>query len=154
LNAQTPVKPLSGSELAAWRGFLRVHAALVRQLDAELEREHALPLTSYEVLLFLEAAPERRLRMSELAASLLLSQSGATRLVDRLERRGLVRRERCETDGRGFYAALTDAGSARLREARPTHLAGVRRLFLDRLSGSERDELATLWERLAPGATG
>jgi DNA-binding MarR family transcriptional regulator len=147
---QESVKQLSPAELAAWRGFLQAYALLVRRLDAELEREHGLALTSYEVLLFLAGAPDRRLRMSELAASLLLSQSGATRLVDRLARRGLVRRERCETDGRGFYAVLTPGGAELLAEARPTHLGGVRRLFLERLSAGELAVLAAVWERLAP----
>ena len=151
MQTQAFVK-LNPDELAAWRGFLRVHAATVRALDEELRRVHGLPLTSYEVLLHLEDAPGRQLRMSELAASLLLSQSGATRLVDRLERDGLVRRERCEEDARGWFAVLTDAGRRRLREARQTHLAGVRRLFLDPLGDREREHLAAAWERLLPRA--
>ena len=93
------------SELAAWRGFLRVHAALVHELDRELEETHGLPLTHYEVLLYLESAPGHRLRMAELASSVLLSQSGVTRLVDRLERDGLVAREPCPDDRRGLLAS-------------------------------------------------
>lgn len=150
MSEQVSVKLLAGEELAAWRGFLEAHAALVGRLDAELEREHGLSLTAYEVLLHLAEAPERRLRMSELAGSLLLSQSGATRLVDRLERRGLVRRERCETDGRGLYAVLTGDGAALFVRARPTHLDGVRRLFLSRLSADELRSLALLWQRVVP----
>jgi DNA-binding MarR family transcriptional regulator len=151
---QAPVKDrLSPAELSAWRGFLRAHAALVGELDAELQAEQGLPLTSYEVLLRLEDATGRRLRMSELADSLFLSQSGATRLVDRMAREGLLTRERCDTDGRGTYAVLTDAGLERLRLARPVHLAGVRRLFLDLLAPEERDELGALWDRLAPGGS-
>lgn len=150
---QEPVKDrLSAAELGAWRGFLRAHAALVRDLDAELEAAHDLPLTSYEVLLFLHDAPGRRLRMSELAGSLLLSQSGTTRLIDRLVRAGLVERERCEQDARGMYAVLTHAGQARFREARPTHLSGVRRLFLDQLGPAELRALGDLWRRLVPEA--
>jgi DNA-binding MarR family transcriptional regulator len=149
--AQELVKDrLSAPELSAWRGFLRAHAALVRALDQELQQAEGLPLTSYEVLLRLEDAPGRRLRMSELADSLFLSQSGATRLVDRLVREGLLTRERCDTDGRGTYAVLTDAGLERLQHARPLHLAGVRRLFLGRLTSEERDQLGALWDRLAP----
>ena len=125
----------------------------MRELDLELQEAHGLPLKSYEVLLLLEPALGRRLRMSELADSLLLSQSGITRLVDRLERGGLVRRERCESDARGYYAALTGKGLARLQEARPTHLAGVRRLFVERLSTRELEGLASTWERILPGAT-
>jgi DNA-binding MarR family transcriptional regulator len=145
---------LSAEELAAWRGFLRVQSALFRELDAELAAAHDLPLRSYEVLLLLQDAPERRLRMSDLSRSVLLSPSGMTRLVDRLQREGLVGRERCAEDGRGYYAVLTEAGGRRLREARATHLAGVRRLFLDRLGDDDLRRLAAYWDLLVPGAAG
>jgi DNA-binding MarR family transcriptional regulator len=128
--------------------MLRAHAELTRALDAELTREHDLPLSSYEVLLFLGDSDEGRMRMSELADSVLLSRSGLTRLVDRLERQGLLRRERCDSDARGLFAEITDEGRAAFAEARKTHLDGVRRLFLDRFS---RDELRTLggfWEKI------
>ncbi len=147
------VKQLSACEIAAWRGFLRVHAALVRELDRELEEAHGLPLTHYEVLLHLGNAPESRLRMSDLAQSVLLSQSGVTRLVDRLETAGLVERAQCATDRRVLYAQLTDAGRRRLEEARPTHLAGVRDRFLSRFDEDELARLVDAWERLQPGIT-
>jgi DNA-binding MarR family transcriptional regulator len=146
---QTSVKrQLTPLQLDAWRGFLRAHAQIVRELDEELQAEHGLALTSYEVLLYLAEASGNRLRMSELAASLLLSQSGVTRLVDRLERQGLVTRERCEEDGRGFFTVLTPTGQARFEAARPTHLAGVRRRFLDPLSDDDQRSLRAAWERL------
>ena len=147
-------RALSRSELGAWRGFLRLHSALVQRLDGELIAAHDLPLRSYEVLIYLANAPDQRLRMSDLSRSALLSASGVSRLVDRLESEGLVCRSRCEADGRGFFAVLTDAGEAKLREARPTHLAGVRRLFLDHFSVDELGRLAELWERALPGAAG
>ena len=146
-------KQLTARELAAWRGFLRVHAALVRDLDRELEEAHGLPLTQYEVLLYLETAPGHRLRMSDLAASVLLSQSGVTRLVDRLERAGHVVRKPCDVDRRVLYAEVTESGRARLAEARPTHLAGVRARFLGHFDADELDELAAAWERVRPGIT-
>src|SRR5215210_5357769 len=118
----TPVQELTDVELGAWRGFLRVHAALVRALDAELDGLHGLPLTSYDVLIHLKAAPGKRLRMAELADSVLLSRSGVTRLVDRLEREGLLARDSCSSDGRGCFAVLTEAGERVLARARPTHL--------------------------------
>jgi len=143
---------LSGRELAAWRGFLRVHAALLRELDAELDAEHGLPLTSYDVLIYLRTAPGRRLRMAELADSILLSRSGVTRLVDRLVREGLIERESCESDGRGSFAVLTDDGAAVLDRARPSHLAAVRERFLRHFSDDELRTLAEYWERVRPGA--
>lgn len=128
--------------------MLRAHSALVKALDAELEAEHGLPLSSYEVLLHLADAPERRLRMAELADRALLSRSGMTRLVDRLERDGFLERDACDDDRRGSFAVLTDAGAGVLARARPTHLAGVRRRFLEHFDDQELRRMATFWERL------
>ena len=139
---------LAPAELAAWRGMLRVHSALVKELDAELMAQHDLPLSSYEVLISLQVATDRRLRMAELADALLLSRSGMTRLVDRLERAGYIERVSCDADGRGMYAALTDAGEDLLRRARPSHLDGVRRRFLDHFDGTELEAMGAFWERL------
>jgi len=144
---------LAPVELAAWRGLLRVHSALVHQFDAELRATHGLSLQEYEVLLMLAEAPGNLMRMSDLAASVLLSQSGLTRLVDRLARDGSVERTRCESDRRGLNAELTDAGRLRLAQARPTHLAGVRRSFLEHFDEAELGALAGYWERVLPGAT-
>lgn len=143
---------LNGAELGAWRGMLRVHSALMRQLDADLTAAHGLPLRSYEVLLVLEDAPRRRMRMSDLSRSVLLSASGVSRLVDRMEAEGHVERVRCDSDGRGYWAALTASGQAKLREARPTHLAGVRRLFLRHFDRDELNALASCWDKVLPGA--
>ena len=128
--------------------MLRAHAELTRALDAQLAREHKLPLSSYEVLLFLADAPEGRMRMSDLAESVLLSRSGLTRLVDRLEREGLLKRERCESDARGLFAEITPAGRELFDAARRTHLDGVRALFLDRYSRDELRTLGGLWRKL------
>ena len=148
-----PVQELTGIELGAWRGMLRVHAALVRELDAELDATHDLPLTSYDVLIHLQSAPGNRLRMAELADCVLLSRSGVTRLVDRLEREGLIVRDTCTSDGRGCFAVLTDDGEGLLRRARPTHLAGVRERFLRHFTEDELRLLAAFWERVRPGAS-
>jgi DNA-binding MarR family transcriptional regulator len=128
--------------------MLRAHAELTRALDAQLTREHDLPLSSYEVLLFLADAPDGRMRMSELAESVLLSRSGLTRLVDRLERDGLLKRERCESDARGLFAEITPEGRELFDAARRTHLDGVRALFLDRFSRDELRTLGGLWQKL------
>jgi DNA-binding MarR family transcriptional regulator len=147
-----PIHELAPEELAAWRGLLRVHSALVKALDAELLAGHELPLTSYEVLINLQAAPGRRRRMAELADGVLLSRSGMTRLVDRLERDGLLERDPCTDDGRGTYAVLTDKGDALLRHARRTHLDGVRERFLRHFEPDELRTLAGLWNRVLPGS--
>lgn len=141
---------LSDRELRAWRGMLRTHAALTKALDADLEAEHGLPLSSYEVLLHLAAADGQRMRMSDLAETVVLSRSGLTRLVDRMERDGLLGRASCPSDARGSYALLTEAGRAKLEVASRTHLSGVRERFLDRLSDSEQDALGDCWERVTP----
>jgi len=133
--------------------MLRAHAALFHDMDAELTAAHGLALRSYEVLLHLEDAPRHRLRMSDLSHSVLLSASGVSRLVDRLERDGLVRRERCSADGRGYWAVITTRGERAFREARATHLAGVRHLFLRHFTNDDLTRLAGYWERVVPGAT-
>ncbi len=133
--------------IAAWSAFLRAHARVIRELERELQAEQSLALTDYDVLIQLSAAENRRLRMSELADRLLLSRSGATRLVDRLVADGLVERVTCEVDRRGQWASLTDDGYERLRLASPTHLRGVATHFLDRLSD---EDLASLERMLDP----
>ena len=138
--------------LATWAAFLRAHARVVRELERELQAEQRMALTDYDVLIQLAAAEDRRLRMSELADRLILSRSGVTRLVDRLEADGLVERVSCDTDRRGQWAALTDAGLARLRTATPTHLRGVGEHFLDRLSADELASMGAMLERLDPEA--
>lgn len=136
---------LTPEQLAAWSGFLRGHAQIVRALDSELEQEHGLPLTSYDVLIQLSLAPDRRLRMFELADAIVLSRSGLTRLVDRLERCRLVERERGEVDPRQVYARLTDRGFEVVADATPTHVAGVKARFLERLSDEQTKQLAAIW---------
>jgi DNA-binding MarR family transcriptional regulator len=148
LSRQQP--RLTDPELDAWRGFLRAHATITRQLDADLIAGHGLSLSDYEVMLLLVQAPERQLRMSRLAEQVVLTRSGITRLVTRLEEQGLVERVCCAVDRRGFNAHLTDAGLSRLREAASTHLAGIRRLFVEPL-GDDLPALAAGLERLPSG---
>ena len=151
-SAEVPLRELAPAELGAWRGMLRVHSALVKALDAELIAVHGLPLTSYEVLINLQAAPDRRRRMAELADSVLLSRSGTTRLVDRLERDGLLERDTCDSDGRGCFAVLTVQGEELLSKARATHLEGVRERFLRHFADTELEQMAAWWDRALPGA--
>jgi DNA-binding MarR family transcriptional regulator len=144
---------LTRTELTAWRTFLRAHATIVRALETDLLAEHDLPLASYDVLVQLSEAPDRRLRMTDLAERVLLSRSGLTRLADRLEREGLLRREACPSDARGTLAVLTEAGLDRLRGAWPTHLRGVQERFASRLDADEMSQLGALLAKVVPDGT-
>jgi DNA-binding MarR family transcriptional regulator len=150
-SSTSSIQLLSERELRAWRGLLRVHSRMVKALDAELEGEHGLAVTSYEVLMYLADSPEGRMRMHDLASSVLLSRSGLTRLVDRLEREKLIKRESCDTDARGAFAVLTAAGREKLTAARRTHLDGVRRHFVEHLSDAELENLGEIWSKVLPG---
>ena len=140
---------LEDVEMAAWRSFLAAHRRVIDELSAELREVEDLPLPWYDVLVQLSEAPERSLRMLELADAVMLSKSGLSRLVDRMEEAGLVRRESCPGDARGVMAALTDAGWQRLEEAAPTHVRGVRRCFVDLLAPDETAVLARSLGRVA-----
>lgn len=129
-------------EMRAWLEFLRAHAELVCRLDRELEAAHGLSLAEYEVMAFLSEAPDGRMRPSELARQSRISPSALTRRIDRLEGRGLVRRERCPNDARGAYVVLCPEGRDRLVAAAPTHVRGVRAHFVDRLDHSQLETLA------------
>ena len=130
--------------------FLRAQAAVIRELNAELVSGHGLTINDYEVLLHLSRAPERSLRRVDLAERVVLTPSGITRLLAGLERAGWVERAECSSDARVSYARLTDAGHAKLREAAPTHLGGVREHFIDRFAPEELETLSSLLGRL-PG---
>ena len=140
---------LSRQERVLWRRFVETHAAIVRKLDEDLRANCGLTLSSFEVLYELTRAPANRLRMAELADRLLFTRSGVTRLVDRLERDGLVERCDCDHDGRGVYAILTKKGFDTFETAAAPHLTGIRELFFDRLDGWE-DVLLRILHQLAP----
>jgi DNA-binding MarR family transcriptional regulator len=145
------VNRLEGTALDAWRSYIQSHASILRELDAELVAEHGMTTRDYEVLLYLAQAPDRKLPMSALAESTMLTRSGITRLVDGLVSADLIRRVSCESDARVSYAELTDAGYAQLREAGCTHVKSIRRLFLEHFTPEELDQLSDLLGRL-PGA--
>ena len=138
-------------QLTAWVAFLRGHAGLTRELNADLVSEHGLTINDYEVLLHLSRAPDRRLRRVDLAERVVLTASGITRLLEGLERAGHVERADSPTDRRVVYATLTDVGLDKLREAARTHVSGIRSLFRERFTGEELELLAGLLARL-PGA--
>jgi DNA-binding MarR family transcriptional regulator len=134
--------------MQAWVGFLKAHAAITRQLDRELVQEHGLTINDYEVLLHLSRAPGRRLRRVDLAERVLLTPSGITRLLDGLERSGLVAKAACDSDARVVYAKLTDKGSKRLEAASKSHLASVRTHFAQPFTDEELESLAVFFSRL------
>jgi DNA-binding MarR family transcriptional regulator len=143
---------LEGSALEAWRSFLQSHASILRALDAELVAEQGMTTRDYEVLLYLAQAADRKLPMSALAESTMLTRSGITRLVDGLVAAGLIERVSCPSDARVSYARITDEGYEKLRDAGCTHIASIRRLFLEHFTAEEIEQLAALLSRL-PGAS-
>jgi len=145
----TRAPSLSEAQLGAWKSFLKAHAVITRALERQLIETHRLPLAEYDVLVQLSEAEGGALRMSQLADRVLLSRSGLTRLVERLERDGLVERSDCSSDARGSYAVLTELGVQRLREAAPAHLESVRSLFAEPLTDQQVEAMRQALELLA-----
>ena len=142
---------LSSEEFQAWRGLIRLREAVMREIDRRLHHEGLISLADYGVLITLVTAPGLRLRMSDLGAQRMLTPSGITRVVVRLEAQGFVRREPDPADGRAAFAALTRPGLEALRRAQVVHHATVRELYLDRLNEREQRQLAQLFEKAFPG---
>jgi DNA-binding MarR family transcriptional regulator len=134
--------------LAAWRAFLTAHATVIRNIEENLAHAQRVPLSSYDVLLTLSEAPERRLRMHEIAERVVLSRSGLTRLIDRLEKEGFLYRERCGEDRRGAYAVLSDTGIEALRLAWPVYAQGIQKNFASLLDDEEVRVLTKALERV------
>jgi DNA-binding MarR family transcriptional regulator len=151
MSVATPNTKLDGAALAAWLSYLKSHAMILRELDAELVATHGITTHDYEVLLNLAQSEDQQLSMSELANRTMLTRSGITRLVDGLVKSGLIERVSCDRDARVSYAHLTEAGYAELREAGYTHIAGIERLFLANFSQEDVEQLAQLLSHL-PGA--
>jgi DNA-binding MarR family transcriptional regulator len=145
-------------QVEAWRALLRAHSGLTEQLERRLQAEHELPLSWFEVLRTLDEAPDGRVRLQQLIDCALMTKSGVSRLVDRMEAAGLVRRESCPADRRGAYAALTESGRRRVRAAAPTHAAGIEehigRHLTEAEAGQLRDLLAALSASLGRGCPG
>jgi DNA-binding MarR family transcriptional regulator len=138
-------------QFRAWRAFLYAYSRVVPTLDRELVRALDLSFNQFEVLTWLRRAGERGLRMSDLASRVVLSPSGVTRAVDQLERKGLVGRWVFEGDKRGHLATITAEGRILLRRATKVHLEGLREHFLNHLSRTELEHLATALEAVLDG---
>ena len=147
-----PAPELSRPALEAWKSFLFAHSHLIRELDAELREQHDFTLGDFDVLAQLSEASGGSLRMCELAAAVVLSPSGLSRRVDRLERAGLVERRRSASDARSIEARLTATGKQLFRRLRKTHLGGIEEHFADRFNAEELETLRELLARL-DGAT-
>ncbi len=143
--------PFTDAEFAAWRGLIRMRETVMRAIDRRLRESGEISLDDYDVLINLVGHPGNRLRMSALAERRLLTASGITRAVMRLEKRGLVRREPDPEDARASHAVITDVGLAALRKAQKIHHATVRELYLGQLSEREQQQLAQLFEKALPG---
>jgi DNA-binding MarR family transcriptional regulator len=142
------VSELRGVALDAWVNFLRAHAAVTRQFNAELQEMHGLTLREFDVLAQLVRAPDHALKRVELSERVLLTPSGITRLLSGLERAGYVEKRECAEDARVTYAALTEEGQTKFREAARTHRASIRALLTERFDQDELETLAALLGRL------
>jgi DNA-binding MarR family transcriptional regulator len=148
METETATRWLTDDEQCTWRTHLEVNKLLMHQLEKDLQ-PFGLTINDYEILVNLSESPDRRMRMSDLAAATLQSKSRLSHQVTRMENAGLVRRANCESDRRGLYAVLTDEGVATMQKVAPHHVASVRRHFIDLLSP---EALADLRESLTPVA--
>lgn len=139
---------LSQPQQRAWRSFLGGSTVLMDLLDRDLRADHDLSMAEYEILVRLSEAPNRQLRMAELASMVSHSRSRITHTVARLERVGIVERTSCVEDGRGVVARLTDEGFATLEAAAHTHVNGVRRYLVDKATPEEVAAIGNVFERL------
>jgi DNA-binding MarR family transcriptional regulator len=145
---------VTGVQLDAWQRLLRANCILMRVLDHELQADHAMTISDYDVLVSLRDAEDGHLRMSDLSKRTMLTRSGMTRLVQGLERDGIVERRACDSDARVSYVSLSTAGRERLEAARRTHHAGIRRMFAEHFDDAEATQLAELLGRIPGVADG
>ncbi|WP_405998419.1 MarR family winged helix-turn-helix transcriptional regulator [Streptomyces sp. NBC_00829] len=148
METETATRWLTDDEQCAWRTHLDVSRLLMHQLEKDLQ-PFGLTNNDYEILVNLSESPERRMRMSDLAAATLQSKSRLSHQITRMENAGLVRRENCESDRRGLYAVLTEQGTETMQKVAPHHVASVRKHFIDLLTPQA---LAELRESLSPVA--
>jgi len=145
-NATAP-KWLTPSEMVAWRTYIIASRQLLAALDADL-KEHDLTLPDYEILALLSDAPDRQMRMSELAKIALLSRSRLSHRMKVMEKAGWLRREPCPDDKRGFFAVMTPKGWKAIVAAAPDHVESVRARFLDHITKADQQVIAQIFERI------
>ncbi|CAN7762642.1 MarR family transcriptional regulator [Paenibacillus sp. LjRoot153] len=125
---------LSEFEIGVWREFLKTHAKVIERIEQDLANYKRVPLSTYDVLIALYEATNKKLRVNDINKKILLTKSGLTRLLDRLEKEGLIRREKSEIDRRGSYAILTSEGETQLRKAWPIYANGIKNYFVSSLT--------------------
>ena len=135
-------------QMGAWESVIRTVGSLLKTFEQELQTAEGLPLAWYDVLIQLSEAPEGQLRMQALADTVILSRSGLTRLIDRMESAGLVRREPCEEDRRGYYAILTGQGRQVFEQAKPFHEKGIHEHFTRHLDESDLQAIAAAFAKV------
>lgn len=142
------MKKLTEDQLALWRSFVRLHAGIIRRIERDLAGDELIPLTWYDVLVALYQSPGQKLRMGELKERTVLTASGVTRLVERLEQHGLVRRERTDEDRRSTWAMLTREGKRAFLKAWPVYEQGIASYFVNKLTDEEQRVIRTAFERI------
>lgn len=147
-----PKAQIDNIRLAAWRNFITAHANLIDLIDRELKAADCLPLHWYDVLIELVEAPENRLRLSELAQRVVLSRSGLTRLVDKLETAGLLHRQATPDDRRGAFAVLTEEGKDAVRKSWPVYAKGIKTHFVPYVTENEAQVLQDVFARILEAA--
>ncbi len=152
LAAAPEPNPFTSTEFGAWRGMLRVHATIFRELDRALLADHGFGVDAYAVLITLVGAPAGKLAIGELGERINLSPSGVSRAVDRLAKSGLLERTPNPDDGRSLLVGLAPQGLVRLRAAQVTHHEIVRRLLLEPLAETDLKRLSGVWEKVMPGS--
>ena len=145
-NATAP-KWLSPNEMVAWRRYIIASRQLLAALDADL-KEHDLTLPDYEILALLSDAPDRQMRMSELAKIALLSRSRLSHRMKVMEKAGWLKREPCPVDKRGYFAVMTPKGWKAIVAAAPDHVESVRTRFIGHLSKADQEAIAQIFERI------
>lgn len=129
---------LEEEQLSVWRAFVNAHAAVIERIEKDLSEQRKIPLTTYDVLVALYQSPDKKLRMTDLAKKVVITRSGLTRVIERLEREGFVTRERTEEDRRGAFAILTREGKKAFLATWPTYADGISNYFLSVLDEEER----------------
>jgi DNA-binding MarR family transcriptional regulator len=143
---------VSEAELRAWRYFIKSYAYLMDTIERELSAEDKVPLSTYDVLIALFEAPEHKLRLGELTQKLVITKSGVTRLLDRLEREGLVVRQKSEEDRRGSFAVLTPEGETQMRRAWPVYARGIKQYFAAGLTPEQIEQLTEAFGSILEGS--